>query len=147
MSLQARQALVNHKNTVFRAQSQRDDLLDPNKTQTELIALLMELCEGKGYPIVFTAIRSDHSDDSGLGLHSHANGYCVDCWPLTSPVDGDYLDAGSGAFQAFLEDIAASPWLYQIGLGGSARTDGNRVAAGPTVFDDSGEDHVHIGTT
>ena len=146
MSLEARQGLVDHPHTFFQAQSQRDDLLDPNKTQTGLIALLLDLV-GKGHIIEFTAVRSDHHDDSGLGLHCHAYGYAADCWPLASATAGDYLDAGDARFQAFLKDAAASSWLYQIGLAGSAAIQVNFAAAGRSAFDDDGADHVHLGAT
>jgi hypothetical protein len=142
MSIQARQDLVSK--LVFQRDSQRNDLMDPNMTQTTLIALLLELVN-KGHHIEITAVRSDHSDDSALGLHCHANGYCADMWPLGSATPGDYLDAGNPYFQQFLRDAAGSSWLYQIGLAGSAYTDANVAAAGSTVFHDDGADHVHLG--
>jgi hypothetical protein len=145
MSIEARQALVNGGHLFFQDATQSSDLLDPNVTQTDLIALLQYLVE-KGYHIEITAVKSDHSDDSGLGEHSHFNGWCVDCWPLASATAGDYMDAITDAFQAFLRDVAAAPHLYQIGLAGEAAafTD-NFTAAGPTAFHDDGADHVHIG--
>ena len=79
MSLQARQDLVNK--LVFQRDSEKSDLMDPNMTQTTLIALLLDLVN-KGHHIEITAIRTDHSDDSSLGLHCHHNGYCADLWPL-----------------------------------------------------------------
>ena len=68
MSIQARDMLVNGPNTRFQRQSQRNDLLDPGRTKTQLIALLIELTT-KGHIILFTAVRSDHHDDSGLGRY------------------------------------------------------------------------------
>lgn len=144
MSVEARQTLVAHPNTIFRSDTQRQDLLDPNKTQTYLIALLTYLVE-KGHVILFTAIRSDHHDDSTLGVHCHANGYCADVWPLASTNATDYIDAGDSRFEAFLRDAATSVALYQIGLAGSAATQVNFAAAGPTAFQDSGADHIHLG--
>ncbi len=144
MSLQARQKLIASPNTVFRAQSQRDDLLNDQKTSTDLIALLLDLV-GKGHIILFTAVRTDHSDDSCLGFHSHANGFCADVWPLSAPRDGAYLNADTHDFRQFLADAAASPWLYQIGLAGSANTPGDATAAGSSEFTDDGADHVHLG--
>jgi hypothetical protein len=144
MSIEARKALVDHPHTFFQAQSQRDDLLDPNKTRTELIALLTDLVNA-GHIIEFTAIKSDHHDDSDLGEHCHFNGYCADCWPLASASAGDYLDASDERFAAFLRDAAHSQWLYQIGLAGSAYTERNVAAAGPSAFHDDGGDHVHLG--
>jgi len=143
MSIEARQALVNSPNTIFQADSQRADLLDPALTQTGLIAFLQVLCAK--WPVEFTAIKSDHHDDSALGLHCHFNGYAADCWPLASAKAGDYLDAGDARFQEFLADAATIVTHYQTGLGGSAYTATNMTAAGPTAFEDDGADHVHFG--
>lgn len=145
MSLQARKWLVAHPNTIFQRQSQRDDLLDLNKTKTENVALLIELVK-KGHIIEFTAIKSDHHDDSALGEHCHFNGYCDDCWPLASNKAGDYLDASDPRFQQFLKDAADSPYIHQIGLAGTAVTKDNIAAAGAPYFEDSGSDHVHLGS-
>lgn len=144
MSVQARQALVASPNTIFQRQSQRDDLLAPDLTQTGLIALLSDLV-AKGHIIEFTAIKSDHHDDSDLGEHCHWNGYCADLWPLASTTPGDYLDASDPRFSTFLRDLAEVACLYQIGLAGSAWTQANAIAAGPTVFRDLGADHIHAG--
>jgi hypothetical protein len=141
MSIEARQGLCDR--LAFQDDSQRSDLMNPNLTQTDLIALLIALAED--WNIEVTAVRSDHHDDSALGEHSHANGWCIDLWPLASAAAGDYLDAGDPRFAAFLEDVAKQPQLYQIGLAGSAWTSANAVAAGGTVFHDDGADHVHIG--
>lgn len=145
MSLEARQALVNSPHTFFQSQSQRDDLLDPNKTQTTLIALLSDLV-AKGWNIEFTAIRSDHHDDSALGEHCHAHGYCADCWPLSGPTAGAYLDANDPRFAQFCHDAGFDPNEHQVGLAGSAWTHANAIAAGSSVFQDSGADHVHLGS-
>ena len=145
MSIQARRQLIDSPATFFQHEAeQHADLMDPAKTQTELIALLLELV-GKGHVLEFTAIRSDHSDDSCLGYHSHADGFCADLWPLASRTAGDYLDASDDRFAAFLADAARSHWLYQIGLAGSADTRANQIAAGRTEFPDDGADHVHLG--
>lgn len=146
MSMEARQALVDSPQTVFQRQSQRDDLLNETFTNTDLIAFLSEIV-AKGHVLLFTAIRSDHHDDSALGLHCHANGYCADVWPLHSSAPTDYVDADEAAFQVFLADAAKAQYLYQIGLAGTAWTSKNAVASGDTVFHDDGADHVHLGAT
>lgn len=144
MSMEARQMLVDSPRTFFQAESQREDLLNPEITQTYLIAMLLALVN-KGWNLEFTAIKSDHHDDSALGEHCHFNGYCADLWPLASPAAGNYLNAASPAFQQFLRDVAASPYLYQVGLAGSADSSVNRDCAGATCFEDDGGDHIHIG--
>ncbi len=143
MSEIARQSLVSQ--LVLQDGSQRDDLTSPLLTRTQLIALLLELLH-KGHFLEVTAVRSDHHDDSALGLHCHANGFCVDVWPLSSATPGAYLDAGTHAFRQFLRDAAGSPWLYQIGLvGDGADSQANFDAAGPTAYQDDGGAHVHLG--
>jgi hypothetical protein len=144
MSQQARQYLVNHPHTIFQRDSQKSDLLDETKTKTELIALLTGLIS-KGNIILFTAVVSDHSDDACLGFHSHANGFCADTWPLKSTAPTDYVGADEPEMDRYLADAAVSPWLYQIGLAGSADTTGDSAAAGDTKFSDGGADHIHLG--
>lgn len=143
MSQEARAALVASPHTFFQNDTQRADLDDIHVTQTGLIALLTEIV-GKGHILEFTAIKTDHHDDSNLGEHCHFNGYCADLWPLASETASDYMDAGDPRFQAFLKDVDASQWTYQIGLAGSAWTSANAVAAGDSVFHDGGFDHVHL---
>ena len=145
MSLELRQKLVEHENTIFRSQLQREDLLSLDRTNTNLIALLWDVIVLKNQPFVFTAIRSDHHDDSCLGEHSHADGDAVDGWFLASPRDGDYLDANDPRFLAAVKSVAEDPYEYQVGLGGSAYTAAVIKSAGPSAFEDNGSDHVHIG--
>jgi hypothetical protein len=142
MSIEARVALCRRLH--FQDMSQRSDLLDPDLTNTQLVALLTDLLN-HGCKIVITAVRSDHHDDSGLGKFCHANGYCADVWPLASDNATDYLDAGDPRFAAFLADAASFGALHQIGLAGSAWNKSNTIAAGPSVFADDGDDHVHLG--
>lgn len=145
MSLVARQDLVASQHLVFQSPTQKSDLLNPELTQTYLIAMLIFLTNAKGWFIEITSVRSDHGvDGAGIGYHN-PGGWAVDCWPLTSKSPGDYVDAGSLVMQTFLEDVASGPFLLQIGLGGSAWDPENAQAAGPTVFEDDGEDHIHIG--
>jgi hypothetical protein len=143
MSLAARASLCNR--LIFQNDSQRTDLLNPDKTQTQLIALLIGLLD-RGHYLEITAVRTDHSDDSALGLHCHANGYAADCWPLASATAADYLDASTQAFRSFLEDVSDSAWLFQVGLvGDGADSAANFAAAGRTAFQDDGGPHIHLG--
>lgn len=141
MSVAARRTLVARLR--FQDAQAPADLLSTSETQTQLIALLLELTQA--YALEITSVRTDHDNDGALGLHTHANGYCADLWPLNTDVAGDYMDANDPRFAAFLRAAAASPWLWQIGLGGSAYTGANMDAAGPTAFHDNGQDHVHLG--
>lgn len=145
--MQARQALVDSPRTILKP-SQRADFLDIHKTNTNLVAFVLEMI-GKGHVMQFTAVRSDHHDDSALSpaphAGTHAGGYACDCWPLSSSRANSWLVSSSPAFQEFLRDAAASPWLKQIGLAGTAVNYLNELAAGHTVFVDSGQDHIHFG--
>lgn len=147
MSIAAREALADR--VIFDNPCQREDILSPTRTQTQLIALLLKLVN-KGHFIQLTAVRCDHSDDSALGEHSHANGWCADFWFLKAFVRDDWMDADDPRFAQGLLDLRESggqddPMLHQIGLAGSAWTPANAAAAGPTAFHDDGADHVHVG--
>jgi hypothetical protein len=152
MSLATRQWLVDHPHTVFLRDSQRDDLLDPTVTQTELIAVLEHLVRNN-WNLLFTAIVSDHHDDTAACktgppyCGTHAHGWSVDIWPLKFPHATAFLAANDPHFQKFLSQCAELPYLLQIGLGGGADSPINQAAAGPTWFADSNADHVHIGCT
>ncbi len=144
MSAVARAALVAHPSLLLRTAVQKSDLLDVDLTQTELIAYLLYMVD-HGHVLEVTAVRTDHDNDACLGRHSHANGFAIDCWFNASKTLGDYLDQGDPRFIAALEDAAKCPWNYQVGLGGAADAPADWAAAGPTVFEDNGEDHVHLG--
>lgn len=150
MSLIARAQLVRPGGgLVFQAASQRLDLLNPLVIQTQTIAGLQWLV-AKGHVFELTAARSDHHDDSGLGLApgyvgTHARGWAVDGWPLASKKAGDYLDVGDARFQAFLRDARLMPYLMQIGLTSDCYTPANIAAGGATVYLDDGGPHVHLG--
>lgn len=142
MSLETREKLCQR--LVFTDASQQSDLLDPNLTNTDLIALLLD-ATAHGEVLGITAVRSDHSDDSALGFHCHAHGFCADCWPMNSRTPGDWMSATDPLFAAWLARVSQSLWLHQIGLAGTAWTQANVDAAGSTVFHDSGADHIHLG--
>jgi hypothetical protein len=135
----------------YQDSTQKSDILDPNKTQTELIAALQSLLK-KGYHIELTAVNSDHHDDTNLnptppycGVHAH--GWAVDCWPLNSATPGDWVDASTHIFRQFLVDISKVPFYMQTGLvGDGADSAANFQAAGPGAFQDDGGAHIHIGT-
>jgi hypothetical protein len=154
MSQELRDALVASPNTIFQNPSERADLLDEAKTSTYLIELLYDICVTKNWAVEFTAIRSDHHDDSSLGeapqyIGTHwggenGPGWAADLWPLNTPTAGDYIDASDPKFQQFLEACGVEPERMQTGLAGSAYTHADVVAAGSGVFQDAGADHVHL---
>lgn len=127
---------------VVPAEDIKADILDPTKTSTYLIAMLNYLVLEKKWPLELTIARTGHHDD---GPHGHYGGFAFDGWPLLKAMMDAWLDADSEQFQDFLRDVAAGPNLYQIGLTPDAWTPENIAAAGPTLFQDSGGSHVHIG--
>lgn len=146
MSQDVRDMIANSANFFWNDPCEKEDIRDPNRTQTYLISILQELHD-KGWYIKFTSVRCDHSDDSSLGKHGHAGGFAVDCWPLASPHATNYLDASDPRFQTFLRDVAKAQYLHQIGLAGSAWTEKNIAACEGEAFHDDGADHIHIGAT
>lgn len=149
MSQAVRESVV--AKLIFQNESQRTDLLNESLTQTELIALL-EYLTNKGHHLEITAVLTDHHDDSGLNpnpphVGTHAHGWAIDCWPLNTPTPGDYVDSSTHEFRQFLIDAAQGPCLYQIGLTEDAYTTININAAGPTVFEDDGGSHCHLGVS
>jgi hypothetical protein len=148
MNSRARQALINGGHLFFHptlCPNGRSDLLASSLTQDALLEHIAYLV-AKGYHFEFTAVKTDHDNDSALGVHCHYNGFCADGWPLTGPTPGAWLPATDPFFARFLIDVSRSPNLHQIGLGGSAYDDVNMAAAGPTAFEDGPEDHVHLGS-
>lgn len=134
--MSARSALASSPLITYRVPSDRDDLLDPAKTQEDLIAML-SIIISQGIPFEVTSVRTDHGDDSELGPHGHARGFAIDVWP-----------ADSNAFATFLQNAATHNHLVtKIGLGGAAQHFFNAFAHGDTiVFTDNDQDHVHLQT-
>lgn len=150
MSVEIRQEIAASPHIIFRTEQQRDDIVNVHGVQTQLIAFLQHLIN-KGAILEVTAVKSDHRDDSFLNPNpphsgTHAGGWAIDCWPLSRVEQGAYLNAMDEQFQHFLELASEAPWLFQIGLAGSAWHPLNVAAAGDTVFQDQGDDHVHLST-
>ena len=145
MSLSTREYVVSRCR--FTDDTQKTDLLSPDITKTELIALLVDVLasiSGGAYFIGVTAVKTDHHDDSALGEYTHFNGYCIDCWPFDMTTN-DYVPVDSDDMKNFLEAAAKSKWLFQIGLAGAAYNPQCLVWAGSTAFHDDGADHIHFG--
>lgn len=140
-----RQTLVNSGHLIFRSDQQKTDLLNPGITCYGLVLYLTDLCINKGYYIEVTAIKSDHSNDSSLGVHCHFFGWCIDCWPLNSATEGNYMLPDSPEMLKFLHDAGVDVNRWQIGEAGTAWTHAEAIAAGSSVFHDDGADHIHLG--
>jgi hypothetical protein len=145
MSLEERKWVVNHPHAhFFNKASNHADILDEHKTQTNLIEMIVDLLK-KNHIIYFTAINSDHHDDSALGLHCHHNGYAFDCWPMKSDKSGDYFDVDSSGFLSFLHDASTDVNYYQIGLTPDCYTPAAIAVSGNNVYMDDGASHIHLG--
>lgn len=115
----------------------RDDLLDPNRTKTELIALLEEL-QSMGFTgdnaIEATSVRGDHGSDPPGSVHGHEEGFAIDIWA------GDRVK--------LLEALTRCRYAWSVGLGGSANKACGASVTWPgypfVVFDDNNSDHVHV---
>jgi hypothetical protein len=136
---------------VFRGAAQRADILSDAQTQTQLIAMLLDItaaAQALGCFILLTMVRNGHGDD---GPHGHFGGYAADGWLLKSKNDGQYVDATDPRFAQWLKRCAASPWTRQLAVAGSAYTPANIAACGSKYVDDgphpaTEDDHVHWGS-
>lgn len=139
MSLQTRQGVANL--LTFNDEQARLDLLDPEVTNTWLIALLADVIERSLHPLLVTAVCRDHSND-GSG-HSHHEGWAVDLW------HANWMTIGDERILDVLIACADSPYVWTIGLGGKAQQYFSAVSRAchdrrQVVFMDDGEDHVHL---
>ncbi len=137
MSTQARQELAGLLH--FSDSTQKPDLLDPSKTNTLLIQMLLDVVHRCSKPILITALTTDHPTfDGGPGTHGHTQGFAFDGWTAT----------GNDADVVFLlRALAASPYVWTVGAGGSAKNFTSGVTFpndGKFVFFlDNDQDHVH----
>lgn len=115
MSIETRQALVNNPKLVLKAASQKEDLLNPNLTNTWLIAFLIDLVSTCKRPILITAIRTDHASGT---LHN-PYGRAIDCWNADWATNGD--DKVIDVMQAAaIVGAKYKPALVEVGLSGTA---------------------------
>jgi hypothetical protein len=135
MSIQMRESVVAE--LAFSDDTQKSDLLNPDLTNTNLIAALAQAVfpapHGQGHRLLITSVRTDHSDDSALGPHCHARGFAVDLWPQ------DDVD-----LHAVAQDFCTNnPWVIKLGLGGISQS--LALNAGDTVvFFDNSTNHLHV---
>jgi len=126
--------VANHRNISYTNLTQKADLLDVTVTNTNLIAALKDVLD-KGFVVQVTSVKTDHSDDSCLGIpgvynHGHTHGYALDCW--------------CEDLQSFVQYLCDNPLVMKIGLGG-ARAQALQITPGATmVFSDNNEPHIHF---
>jgi hypothetical protein len=137
MSVQARNELANLLQ--FSDATQKPDLLDPSKTNTFLIQMLLDVAQRCPRPILITALTTDHPTvDGGPGTHGHTQGFAFDGWTATG---------GDPGVADLIRALAASPYVWTVGAGGAAKnylsgitfpSDGKFI-----FFLDNNQDHVH----
>ncbi len=137
MSIQARQELTDKLQ--FSDNTQKSDLLDPNKTNSLLIQMLLDVAHRCPRPLLITALTTDHPTfDGGVGTHGHTQGFAFDGWTATG---------GDAGVADLLRALAASPYVWTVGAGGVAKNflaginfpnDGKFI-----FFLDNNQDHVH----
>lgn len=114
MSTETRQKLVDHPRLVLANHSQKDDLLDPAKTNTWLVQFLLSIVQSTATPLLVTALNSDHRP----GTH-HGGGRAVDCWAA------NWASAGDDQVRFIMEaaswvSCSGKPKLIEVGLSGLA---------------------------
>lgn len=146
MSIEARQALVDDPRLHLQHDTQRSDLLDPDKTSSWLVAFLQQLLDKSGHPILVTAVKTDHHPGTYHNPADGSQGHAVDCWHADWATVGDdkVVDVMVAAGH-----IAAtgSPTLLEVGLSGDAVKYETYVTwpADASVFvEDYGQDNEHL---
>lgn len=123
----------------FQRESQRADLMDPARTSTGVVAMLLHTVQE--IPLLITAAYSDHCPDGCYGPHGHhpdkGPGYAEDLWP-------EHEDQGPLLIHNF---VYQNPFCTKVGLGGKAKTwwtKGYGDFNGTIVFEDNDSDHIHV---
>jgi hypothetical protein len=132
----------------YQDSTQKTDILNPEKTQTQLISMLEALIK-KNYWITITALTTDHHDDSGLGepplyCGTHAKGWAADLWINNTAKSGDWVDQSTHLFRQFLVDVSNCEFHFQTGLTSDCYNAANIEAAGSGCYLDDGGSHIHI---
>ena len=115
MSIETRQKLVDHSRLVLANHSQRDDLLDPNKTDTWLVQFLLSIVQSCATPLLVTALNSDH----GAGTYHNPAGRAVDCWAANWASAGDDQVRYIMEYASYIS-CSGKPKLVEVGLSGLA---------------------------
>ena len=101
-------------------------------------------------------VQTGHRED---GPNGHSGGKAVDCWPLASRSQDDWLDASTASFEQFLYAWGHSQWSRQTGVVGDGSDSATNLhyaskgyvergvyVDGVSVFVDEGGAHVHLGS-
>ena len=144
MSQAVRETLT--KKVTFMSPEDEGDLLDPLKTHTYLIAMLMELVQASQHPILLTSVYSSHTVDGGLASHGHhpelGPGFSADLWI------GDWKNVGDDRILDIIKLLPYNQYCWTVGLGGQAQEYGDKVTWPQDnkfiLFTDNNTDHLHL---
>ena len=141
MSQETRQKLVDHERLVLEHHSQREDLLNPEKTDTWLVQFLLSLVQSCSTPLLITALNSDHSP----GTWHNPPGRAVDCWAANWSSHGDeevrFILQHAGYISC-----SGQPKLIEVGLSGTAvqYKDAFDYCCDNVFVEDYGYDNEHV---
>lgn len=136
MSTQARQLVANSSKIRFTASDQRDDLLNPQRTNTYLVAMLQWQLDNLWLPVLVLSLRAGRS--SGM----HSVGCAVDLYPA------NWQTGEKQTCVDLMTALAKNPFCQGVGLGGVTKNWKQDVAwpsesVGFVLFMDNDSDHLH----
>ena len=141
MSAETRDLLANHPRLVLANHSQKEQLLNPEITDTWLIQFLLSLVQSCATPVLITALNTDHSP----GTWHNPPGRGVDCW------NADWASAGDDDVRFILQQAAyisctGQPKLIEVGLSSVAAQykDSFNYCCDNVFVEDYGHDNAHV---
>ena len=141
MSTETRQKLVDHPRLVLANHTQKDDILNPNKTNTWLVQFMLSLVQSCSTPLLVTALNTDH----GAGTYHNPSGRAVDCW------NADWASAGDEKVRFIMEtasyiSCSLKPQLVEVGLSGLAVNykDDFKWCCNKVFVEDYGRQNEHL---
>lgn len=141
MSTETRIAVANNPKLVYKAQSQKDQLLNIDLTNTWLIEFLRQMCIECPRPILLTAINTDHAK----GTWHNPHGRAIDCWNADWATVGDdkVIDVMQAAARV---GKTMKPALIEVGLSGTAAYMKSYVTwpTSNVFIEDYGKDNEHL---
>ena len=141
MSIDTREKLVNHPRLVLSNHTQRDDLLDPNKTDTWLVQFLLSLVQSCARPLLVTALNTYHKP----GTYHNPAGRAVDCWNADWASNGDDKVAEIMATASYIS-CSQKPQLIEVGVSGLAVNykDSFKWCCSNVFVEDYGRSNEHL---
>jgi hypothetical protein len=137
MSTTARLSVANSSKMRFRNADQRNDILDPARTNTYLIAMLQWMLDNLWLPVLVLSVRTGRS--SGF----HSIGCAIDIYPA------NWQQGEKQMCVDMMKACAKDPFCQGVGLGGITKQWRNDViwpspSVGFVLFDDNESDHLHV---